>query len=290
VDRLGDFLLSQSDQPLAADQAAELRRLMEFYGSCGAYHKLLTRQVRRSTAAEVSPQPTAGSEAPERFSARENGVRFEMSFSEGYSAGLFLDQRENRRRLLTGHVAADFPPLRPAAGGWEMLNVFSYTCGFSVCAAMAGARTTSLDLSRKYNEWGKRNFIGNGLAPEDHEFIQGDAFEWLRRLARKGRRFDVIALDPPTFSQSKEHGVFRAEKDFGELARAALPTLKTGGVLFASTNAERLEPEQFLAMIAAEVRSAGREVVKQHYAPQPADFPVHRDTPAHLKTVWLALS
>src|SRR5208283_6038674 len=108
--------------------------------------------------------------------------------------GLFLDQRDNRRRLLTRHVASDFP-LLPAViegGPWEILNTFAYTCGFSVCAAKAGARTTSLDLSRRWLDWGKRNFALNQLEPDQHEFIYGEAFDWLRRLAKKRQRFDVI--------------------------------------------------------------------------------------------------
>ena len=116
-----------------------------------------------------------------------------------------------------------------------------------MCAAKAGARTTSLDLSKRWLDWGKRNFALNQLEPAGHEFIYGDAFDWLRRLAKKERRFDVILLDPPTFSQSKESGVFRAEKDYGRLVTAALPLLRAGGVLFASTNAADWPPEEFLA-------------------------------------------
>ena len=103
-------------------------------------------------------------------------------------------------------------------------------------------------------------------------------------------RFDLILIDPPTFSQSKESGMFQAEKDFGKLVDAALPLLKSDGVLFASTNAARLEPEKFLEMVSASVRSAHRKIVKQHYVPQPPDFPIHRDEPAYLKTVWMQVS
>ena len=81
--------------------------------------------------------------------------------------------------------------------------MFAYTCGFSVCAALAGARTTSLDLSRKWLAWGQRNFVLNGLDPAAHDFIYGDATDWLRRLGRKGRQFEAVLLDPPTFSTSK---------------------------------------------------------------------------------------
>jgi 23S rRNA (cytosine1962-C5)-methyltransferase len=237
--------------------------------------------------ADASPQLVLGEPAPERFEILENGIRFEMSFNEGYSVGLFLDQRDNRRRFLTSHIAGDFPQLPSAS--FQLLNCFAYTCGFSVCAAKNGARTTSLDLSKKYLEWGKRNFALNGLDPAAHDFIYGDTFDWLRRLAKKGRAFDAIVLDPPTFSQSKEHGTFRAEKNYGQLVTAALPVLKSGGVLLASTNAAEFPPEKFLAEVASAVRTANRKMLKQHYVPQPPDFPVSREEPAYLKTAWLKI-
>ncbi len=336
VDKLGGFLLSQSATPLSAPQREELARLAGSFASRGAYHKLLSRQVRRSTTAEASPQLVWGEPAPAAFEILEHGLRYELSFSEGYSVGLFLDQRDNRRRLLTGQVAADFQfpvadcPL-PIAGGapgtapacpgrlsmrdrrWqsephatgpavggqrpdignrksEILNVFAYTCGFSVCAARAGARVTSLDLSKKYLEWGRRNFARNGLDPAAHDFIYGDAFDWLRRLAKNGRAFEAVVLDPPTFSQSKEQGVFRVEKNFGELVAAALGVLKAGGVLLAAANSSGWPAEEFLASVESAVRNGKRSIVNRHYVPQPPDFPVCRAEPAHLKTVWLQLA
>ena len=253
----------------------------------GAYHKRLDRQVRRSVPTEASPEHLLGQAAPLPLVVRENGLRFELSFNEGYSTGLFLDQRDNRRRILTKHVAADFPLLPQGAGGARLLNTFAYTCSFSVAAARAGLRTTSLDLSKKYLEWGRRNFVLNGLDPAGHDFIYGEVFNWLRRLARKQRAFEVIVLDPPTFSQSREEGVFRAEKDYGRLVTAALPLLAPQGLLLASTNAARYAPEDFVADVCGAIQAAGRRIAKQHYAPQPPDFPVSRGEPAYLKTLWL---
>ncbi len=299
VEQLGDFLLSQSEAPLTKQQQERLAQLGS--DARGVYHKILSRHVRGASATEASPQLVSGEAAPERFAVRENGIQFELSFNEGYSVGLFLDQRDNRRRFLTGHIAADFPlfnskpdsPRRSEAKAGtqnskpEVLNVFAYTCGFSVCAAKGGAKTTSLDLSKKYLEWGRRNFTLNGLDPAEHDFIFGDAFDWMRRLAKKGRMFDAIVLDPPTFSQSKERGVFRVEKNYGELVSAALPLLKKEGVLLASTNAADWPPEIFLAVVEKSVRAAKRKILQQHYVPQSPDFPISRAEPAYLKTVWM---
>jgi 23S rRNA (cytosine1962-C5)-methyltransferase len=99
-----------------------------------------------------------------------------------------------------------------------------------------------------------------------------------------------VVLDPPTFSQSKEHGTFRAEKDYGRLVTAALPVLKPGGMLLASTNAADWLPEDFLAAVETAIRSARRKIVQRHYVPQPPDSPVSRAEPAYLKTVWLRTS
>ena len=287
VDRLGEFLLSQSERELTEAQRHHLESLP---GVAGVYHKILTRRVRQTSVGQASPRLVSGHAAPEPLVIRENGIRFELSFAEGYSVGLFPDQRDNRRRFLVNHIAAGFPVFPDGAAGGEVLNTFAYTCGFSVCAAQAGARVTSLDLSKKYLEWGRRNFTLNALDPTAHDFIYGDVFDWLRRLAKKRRVFDVVVLDPPTFSQSKEHGLFRAEKDYGALVAAALPLLKAGGTLLASTNAAGLKPEEFLAAIGTAATAARRAITQRHYVPQPPDFPITRDEPAYLKTVWLKLA
>lgn len=290
VDRLGDFLLSQSEALLTAEQENVLAAWLTQFSLLGAYHKLVSRRIGRSVSRGVGPHHLLGELAPERLAIVENGLRFELSLPEGYSCGLFLDQRDNRRRFLMSHVAAGFClfPARPERP--EMLNTFAHTCGFSVCSAQAGARITSIDLSKNYLDWGKRNFVLNGLDPDAHEFLHGDVFDWLRRLNKKGRRFDVVALDPPTFSQSKERGPFQVERDYHELLCAALPLVHPEGVVFASTNAAMFEVENFLRIVRSAVRSSGRKIVQEHYVPQPPDFPITREEPAHLKTLWLKLA
>lgn len=289
VDHLGDFLLSQSENPLTSSQSNQLQEWLGALSLRGAYHKRLSRHLAKTPAAELCPQWVLGETAPNEFVIRENGLRYALRFGEGYSCGLFLDQRDNRRRLLINHIAANFPVWSSGLAGVSVLNTFAYTCGFSVCAAKAGAQVTSIDLSRKYLDWGHRNFQLNGLDMDAQEFLSGDVFDWLRRLRKKARLFEVILLDPPAFSQSKISGTFQASRDFGSLASAALPLLKANGVLFASCNAARLAPEAFLGMLTSAARAAGREIQQQHYIPQPLDFPIHKAEPAYLKTVWLRL-
>jgi 23S rRNA (cytosine1962-C5)-methyltransferase len=284
VDRFGDWLLAQSERPLIPSQQTSVLELSKTLGCRGVYHKLLRKDVQKAATQEASPQLIAGDAAPEHWLIRENGLHYGTRFSEGYSVGIFLDQRDNRHRLLSGYVS---PGISLQRG--EVLNAFAYTCAFSVAAAKAGHRTTSLDLSRSYLDWGKENFRANGFDPDQHDFIFGDAFDWFRRLSKQNRSFDVVLLDPPTFSRSKE-GTFQAEKDYGKLVSAALPLIKRNGVLFASTNAAKLKPEDFVRMVSQSVGKANRRILQQHYVPQPPDFPISRDQPGYLKTIWMRLS
>lgn len=287
VERLAGHLLSASESPLSEGQMEALTRLIQQTGASGASHKLLNRNVRTAGAMGNCPQHVLGEPADSSFSIRENTLKFEASLIEGYSFGLFLDQRENRRKLLTRWVAADFPITPPENHAPRVLNVFAYTCGFSVAAAAGGMSCTSLDLSKKYLGWGRRNFALNGIADSGHDFVYGDAFDWMSRLAKKGRQFEVILLDPPTFSKSRETGVFRAEKDYGKLLDLAFPLLAPNGILLACSNAQHWAAERFVETVQNAATSARRQILKQHYTPQPPDFPVTREQPAYLKTLWL---
>jgi 23S rRNA (cytosine1962-C5)-methyltransferase len=215
-----------------------------------------------------SPEQISGAPVTEPFLIRENGVRFEISFQSGYSQGIFLDQRDNRAAL-----RARLGP------GMRLLNTFAYTGAFSVAAALAGAQTTTLDLSQPYLDWAKRNFTHNQLDPADHHFCKGDTFHWLRRFARQGRKFDAVVLDPPTFSRDEKGKVFRVEKDFGELAALAAAVLAPGGMILCCTNFRRMSPLEFERQI---ITSLPRPMRASH-ARMPADF---TDEP-YLKSLWL---
>lgn len=292
VDRAGDWLMSQSEADLSEPQRKRLEGWLESYSLRGAYHKTLNRRVRQAAPEASSPRLVLGEEAPPAAAVRENGLRFEIRFGEGYSIGLFPDQRDNRWRVLRNYLGEGFQvfPDPGSEARPEVLNTFAYTCGFSACAAKAGARVTSVDLSKKYLEWGKRNFQMNGLDPAEHDFIYGEVFEWLRRLGRKGRRFDAVFLDPPTFSTSKKRGVFQVTRHYGRLIQAALPLLKPEGVLCACSNAAGWPPEKFVKAVLAAVGAEARRVVERRYFPQTPDFPVSREEPAYLKSMWLKLA
>lgn len=288
LDRVEDYLLCQSTEAAPGkSQRAKISKIMESLTLLGVYHRRLDRGIQKSSLENASPKLLTGNPAPNSFEIRENGLRFLASFEEGYSIGLFLDQRDNRRRILTNHVASGFPLFEDLSANPDVLNVFAYTCSFSVCAAKAGARVTSLDLSKKYLEWGRRNFRANGVDPGAHDFIYGDAFDWMRRLGKKDRRYDFIILDPPTFSRSKQSGTFHVESDYPKLMRFASLLLKPKGVILASSNAAGWKPALFSEAVCRSLQECGRKIVKQHFAPQPPDFPISAEEPGYLKTLWV---
>jgi 23S rRNA (cytosine1962-C5)-methyltransferase len=284
VDSYDGTLLVQWQTEDAAGKGKELiERLQAECKPRAIYEQLVTKQKRtaptlvRASAASVNVPPN---EAPlQRFSILENGLRFLINFGEGLATGLFLDQRENRRRLLA-------MPLK----GKTMLNTFAYTCAFSVAAAKAGAVTTSVDLSKNYLEWGKDNFRANDLDPGAHDFVFGDVFEWLKRFAKRGQRWDVVILDPPTFSTTKRGRAFQASRDYEELAALALPLVAPEGWLLCSTNHRTLEAEEFEQCIKEAARRCGRTIESLEFATLPFDFRVAPKERPYLKTFWVKLA
>ncbi len=220
-----------------------------------------------------APQCVAGS-APQSFVVTEGDMRFEIQPAAGYSCGLFLDQRDNRARV------------RAAAGpGGRVLNLFAYTCSFSVAAALGGAVTTSVDLNAGYLQWGRRNFVLNDLDPGAHHWIRGDSFDWLAAFAKKGRAFDGVVLDPPTFSRGTRKKVFRIERDLPELVALAAAAVAAGGWLLVCANTHRLSAEEFQAGVCEGLARAGRRAFGgSEMLPMPPDFTAS----PYLKCLWLA--
>lgn len=156
----------------------------------------------------------------------EDGARLLVNLTDYLDTGLFLDHRPVRR-ILKGQAA-----------GKRFLNLFAYTATASVQAALGGAiETTSVDMSYTYLDWGRRNFELNGMAAQKHRLIQADCLEWIEQAEE---RFDLILLDPPTFSNSKRmEESFDIQRDHVSLLRSTYRLLADGGVLIFSTNKRR---------------------------------------------------
>lgn len=162
-----------------------------------------------------------------RWNSLENSLLFELRQDTGLSPGLFLDQRENRNWVLNN------------SEGKSVLNLFSYTCGFSLAAAKGGAKEViSVDASQNFLDWGRHNFELNGLDANNYEFWAADCLFFLKGCQRRTRKFDLIICDPPSFGRSK-NGTFSISKDFNQLIIDCLFALGKGGKLLFTTNYEK---------------------------------------------------
>jgi 23S rRNA (cytosine1962-C5)-methyltransferase len=173
----------------------------------------------------------------------------------------------------------------------DILNTFSYTCPFSVCVAQSGLRAVSLDLSKKYLEWGKMNFQLNEINPDEHDFIYGDVFDWMRRFRNRGRTFSGVILDPPTFSKApKSKKKFQAEKDYPDLLNLALDIIEPGGVILACNNTVGWIPLDFEKKIHQTLKRRGVVSSQICFTQQPPEFPVSLSSPQHLKSAWIKVA
>lgn len=168
-------------------------------------------------------------DAKEFFTVVEYGVKFKVNLLDYLDTGLFLDHRETRQL-----VAAQ-------AKGKRVLNLFAYTCSFSVHAAIAGAIfTKSVDMSNTYTAWGRDNFLLNGLSLDHHEIVRADCLKFLDQEVRSGEKYDIIIIDPPTISRSKKMDqLFDIQVDYTTLISKSLKLLAAGGVIFFSTNSRK---------------------------------------------------
>ncbi|MDQ6861827.1 MAG: class I SAM-dependent methyltransferase [Verrucomicrobiota bacterium] len=234
--------------------------------------RIFARFLPIQNAERESPRLIHGEEMADlQTIATERGLRYEIDFQTGYSVGLFIDQRENRT------FVRDAKPKK-------VLNCFAYTCAFSVAAASAGATTVSVDLSKKSLNRGKENFALNGLLGKEHKFIAEDVLEYLPRLTRKGEKFDIVILDPPTFSRSHRGRSFQVERDFETLLLAALEVVDRDAHILLSTNCTSLD-ERTLEVMAKFCLKATRRAGTLHRTPPQPDFPAE----VGARTVWLTL-
>jgi 23S rRNA (cytosine1962-C5)-methyltransferase len=204
-----------------------------------------------------------GAEPPERIVIEEHGMKLLVDVRRGQKTGTFLDQRENRRLVR-----------ELGRGRAEALNCFSYTGGFSVAAALGGARhVVSVDVDRDAIALARENFRLNGLDPADHAFAAEDAFELLARVRKEGRRFDLVVCDPPAFAKS-QRAVEAAVAGYASLNRAALAVLAPGGLLVTASCSARVSAEQFFDAVKEAAFKARVDLQLVHESRQPPDHPV----------------
>ena len=180
-------------------------------------------------------------DAPHTWCASENGLRFELRADCGQSPGLFLDQRDNRTWV------------RRHADGARVLNLFAYTGGFGIAALVGGAaQVVQVDVSRVYLDWARLNAALNGIDDDRTEYSAVDARLLVDGCHRRGRRFEGVICDPPSFGRGRGHGgrVFRVERDLPELVRSCVRLIDPGGWVLVSSNYEGWTQARFEKAVA----------------------------------------
>jgi 23S rRNA (cytosine1962-C5)-methyltransferase len=223
---------------------------------------VVVKQRSRTTAADGEVrQEIIGKAPPERYEARESGVPFEIHPLSGLNAGLFTDMREHRLGL---------PRI---AAGRRVLNLFSYTGALSVACARAGAASvTSVDTSAGVQAWAQGNFRRSGLDPADKRwrFEAGDAVRFLARADKDRERYDLVMIDPPTFSTARGKP-WTLDRDYPELIGQAALVLPPGGLLWLAANTHELGS---LARLAHKgLRGVGRSAAVLEQGGLPPDYP-----------------
>jgi 23S rRNA (cytosine1962-C5)-methyltransferase len=261
IDRYGEVVV------VHADSAALLERwlpdvrtdLADFGTAYARIHPRTTTRLTTDDVRQLAPEAPVWGAPVFDVDVLENGVRYVVRPDAGLSVGLFLDMREVRGWL------------RANSAQRRVLNLFAYTCSFGVNAVLgAASRVLNLDLSRGYLDWGKANYRLNGLPVDDRDFVYGDALDWLGRFGRRGERFDVVIVDPPSFSSTP----FSVTRDYPRLAEAAARTVTPAGILLAATNHAGTSDDRFDDWLQHGLSLAGRlgRVVQRWHAPR-LDFP-----------------
>ncbi|HVJ69883.1 MAG TPA: class I SAM-dependent rRNA methyltransferase [Caulifigura sp.] len=231
------------------------------------------------TRGETSAQIVAG-KPPEEPEFLEHGLRFTANVHRGQKTGFFLDQRENRRIVQT------------IAANRTVLNLFSYTGGFSIAAAAGGAtEVTSVDSAAPAIAEAERHWKLNGFDPARHTGAAADAFDYLEEAARQNRRWDVVVVDPPSFAPNAK-SVERARTAYTRLMTASAKVVEPGGLLAASSCSSHISEEAFLEILVSAMSQSRRRARVATITGQPIDHPWPLACPElrYLKFVLLELS
>lgn len=265
VDRYADYLMIQlyceGWRPHLKLVTSVLQELLQPLGIYEKARPQNTRELEAVSDSKKYGRLLAGSAAPQRLAVQENGLTFLVSLEEGLNTGLFLDQRENRHSLM------------PRMAGKRFLNLFAYTGAFSVAAAASGAtQVTSVDVSPGYTDWNQANFSANRLNPKKHRFLVGDCMAKLAELTSAREQFDIILMDPPSFSTTAK-GRFTTRGGTSDLVAACLALLVDGGLLICSSNHQKTDLADYLKELRRGTLQAKSELRVIEQKGQPVDFP-----------------
>ncbi|MCX7982724.1 MAG: class I SAM-dependent rRNA methyltransferase [Syntrophales bacterium] len=245
VDKYGDYLVI-SIETIGVERAREevIRALIEELNPYGIYERSGGSARIREGLSERKGL-LYGKDLPEKIEIREYGLRFLVDVMAGQKTGFFLDQRENRRKIL--HLS----------NGARVLNCFSYTGGFSIYALKGGANeVVSVDVSEKAIGMIDEHLQMNGLDTKQHRAVCADVFDYLRI---DSGRYDVICLDPPPFARTRKD-VERALRGYKDINRLALKRLAPNGLLVTFSCSGAVDEESFFRAVCQAAGEAGCSV------------------------------
>jgi 23S rRNA (cytosine1962-C5)-methyltransferase len=266
IDRYGEFLVAQFLTASAEKWKPEiLRSMMQWQGVRGGYERS-DADVRTREGLPLTKGNLFGEQPPPRIPIREGKWRFLVDVALGHKTGFYLDQRENREivhRLVSTY-----------AQGGEILNCFSYTGAFAVCALSAGARTvTNIDSSESALLMVQDQLSLNGISTDGISLRTGNVFEVLREYRDGKRQFDLVILDPPKLAHARKdlHKATRAYKDLNWLA---MRILRPGGILVTFSCSGLVSEDLFQKVVFSAALDAGRNAQIIQVCGQPSDHPV----------------
>jgi 23S rRNA (cytosine1962-C5)-methyltransferase len=274
VDRLGDFLLVYRYARASDGYVDDLLDSLE--ARCSPAGIYMQDRVRPVTAEERRPGAAhlRGKTAPPEIEVSEDDLRFIVDVTAPVSPGLFLDLREGRQWV------------EALGEGKRVLNLFSFTGSFALRALRGGAAAvTNVDAAARSHARCRQNLEASAMDAEACEALTGDVFKHLERMRQRGRRFDLVVVDPPPFSRVKGK-LFSALRDWHELLEAIAHVTDPGGEVIAVSNASRLPESELLHAIGAGGIAAGRHVRVLGERGLPPDFPV---PPAFVEGHYLEL-
>lgn len=264
VDRYGDYLVIQA-LTLGIDTIKETlaELLVDLLKPTGIIERSDT-DARSKEGLNDSVGLLWGSTPPTPLTITEHGVRLLVDLFTGHKTGFYLDQRDSRHWMLTAHEVA----------GREVLNAFSFTGGFGVCAALNGAsQITNIDTSQPALDMAAQAMTLNGLEAADAEHINADVFQQLRTYRDSRRSFDLIILDPPKFAHNARQ-IEQASRGYKDINLLALKLLRPGGLLMTFSCSGHIGPDLFQKIVFGASIDAGRQAQIIRWLAQPADHPV----------------
>jgi 23S rRNA (cytosine1962-C5)-methyltransferase len=265
VEKYGDYLVVQ----LYTGAVAHLRddlcdALVEQVKPSAIYEQRRYRSLGGEAPRQAGADLVRGDAAPVELTVSEDDLNFVVDVTAPLSTGLFADLREGRRAV------------RHWANDRRVLNLFSYTGAISVYAQAGGAtEVCAIDVAAKAHARARKNFAASGFDPEKPEHIAGDVFKVLARFAERGRKFDLVAIDPPAFASAAARGgkPWSAMRDYAELITAALDVTAPGGLIAAASSTHKMSSQEFEQSLAEGALGAGTRLQIIDRRGLPPDFP-----------------